>query len=184
MTSPESISNDLDTTDPLVSFTRRECDILQRSLVLALVTILLLVSCAAPPTATPPLTPTRSVWSAEYTPSVSTEEMSGKKPEEIVRSLVDRWLNHFKTAAADSDYRLDGYEIKSVDLSEQWRLFVNDGSLYLVASIHLSVKPSMLVDTSWAAGSGEISGDGWIRNKSLIVGVIKDDKVYILRIVG
>ena len=53
-----------------------------------------------------------------------------------------------------------------------------------MARVHYSVKPVLMIYSDWVAGNGTIHADKWIRDKELIVGVIREGNIYRLLLIG
>jgi hypothetical protein len=133
------------------------------------------------------LTPTSSTdqWTAEFTPSLPVDALRNATQAQIVTTLFDLYLNHYKFLDADTRYRLDEYEIYNVeftspDLEEMAKKHGAD----FAAGVFFSVRPTVLMYSHWLAGNGTPTDIGWVEGKYLIVAVDKDNGVYMLQIIG
>jgi hypothetical protein len=90
----------------------------------------------------------------------------------IATALVPLWLVGFTSHQADALLKLEDFEVDGVDVG-QWK---DDKFL---ASAIVSVKPMKCSYEQWLSGTGEES-EGWVRNKSLSLTIMKDGDHYIV----
>ncbi len=140
---------------------------------------------AVPPPRTPTPTPTLSSasWAPDMTPSISADSLRNAARQEIVKALFEQYLHHYQNSGADTSYRLDAFEIQSIDVSTKWQEYARDDNEF-AAAVRFSVKPSVFEYSHWNAGSGETGDNGWIRNSFLLVRVLAQDGVYQLQLLG
>jgi hypothetical protein len=143
-----------------------------------------LISSPQPPTQPDMISISISV-SETYTATIPVSETLGMDQETIIRTLFDRYLNYFKAEPLPPNIRLDDDEIASVDLDPriQNRATIENRADY-VAWVKYSVKPVLMMYSDWVAGNGTLHADKWIRDKALIVGVIREGNIYRLSLIG
>ena len=126
--------------------------------------------------------------SAEWLPTITatlpikTAEVLSS--EEIALALFCQYLENYKSPQADSSMRLIDYQVYKAPLDERLQFLRREFNVDFIAGISFSVLPTRIMYSGWVAGNGEISNDGWIRNKFLIVGIFKHDEVYEMKIIG
>jgi hypothetical protein len=113
---------------------------------------------------------------AKNPPAVSFEEAPGVSPDMICQTLVQRWLEGFRSTLRLRD-RLVAYEIERMGMVES-----DDGGYRFSATF--SVKPMSLLFSDWIAGNGVAGEDGWIRHKFLFFKVEKGSGQYTLQVLG
>ena len=128
--------------------------------------------------------PAQNGWTPEYTATVSIASVSQASPEEIANLLFTQWLEHFKTSDADSRNRIDEYVITKVEIPANSTSLAQEQDLGFVATVLFSVKPTILMYSNWVAGNGIIDDQNWKRDKFLFIGVVKEDDIYRLKIIG
>jgi hypothetical protein len=120
-----------------------------------------------------------------YTATVPVSETLGMDQEAIVRTLFEQYLNYFKIEPLPPSFRLDDYEITSVDLDPRIQTMATiEKRADYVARVIFSVKPVLMIYSNWEAGNGTTHADKWIQDKELIVGVIHTGNIYRLSLIG
>ena len=103
---------------------------------------------------------------------------SNATQQEIAKALFTQWLEHSKI-----DGSLEDYEVGNVQVITN--LSGADYGVDFVAGVGYSVRPSKGGRSWWVAGNGiVVEGDPWIRNKGLLIGVRRDNDMYVLKIIG
>lgn len=103
-------------------------------------------------------------------------------PEAIMQQLYSNYLEQYLQAPLTPNQRLSDYEISEVRLASE--LDPANYGVDAVFWVNFSVRPTLYLYSSWHAGNGEILPDGWVRNKTLIVGYFLQDGQYTLKIIG
>jgi hypothetical protein len=120
-----------------------------------------------------------------YTATLPISETLGMSRGFITRALFDRYLNYYKSEPLQPNIGLDDYQIVSVDLDPRIQtIAIVEKRADYVARVHYSVKPVLMIYSDWVAGNGTIHADKWIRDKELIVGVIREGNIYRLVLIG
>ena len=123
--------------------------------------------------------------SETYTATIPVSETLGMSRETIARALFDRYLNYYKSEPLHPNARLDDYQIVSVDLDPRIQTLATiEKRADYVARVNYSVKPVLMIYSDWVAANGTIHADKWIRDKELIVGVIREGNIYRLLLIG
>lgn len=128
--------------------------------------------------------PAKNGWTSEYTATVSNTSLNQYTQEEIASILFTQWLDHFKTEDADSQNRLDEYELLKVETPKNLAFLAQEKAVDFVATVVFSVKPSVYMYSNWNAGNGISTDNIWIRNKFLIIGIDKKNELYSLLLIG
>jgi hypothetical protein len=103
-------------------------------------------------------------------PAIPTRFIVDNNQRPIASSLVSLWLVWFTSHHADAGIKLREYEIDRLEAG-QWK---DDKFL---ASVTFSVRPVKCSYNQWLTGNGQESQD-WIRNKSLVFTIVKEDDAY------
>jgi len=119
----------------------------------------------------------------DYRPSMPVEQAAGLQPEQIARQLFEQYLESFRIQAQPEFRRIVGYEIQDVSLQPAQQGLAAGLGVDQIASVQFSVRP-VLLQTDWMAGNGELASDGWVRNKSLFVGLKEEFGRYWLVLLG
>jgi hypothetical protein len=123
--------------------------------------------------------------SETHTATIPVSETLGMSREAIVRALFDRYLNYYKSEPLPPNASLDDYQIVSVDLDPRLQTMATiEKRADYVARVIFSVKPALMIYSNWVAANGAIHADKWIRDKELIVGVIRAGNIYRLSLIG
>jgi hypothetical protein len=105
--------------------------------------------------------------------------VEGKNYEEIVRILVNQWLEHYKTSNLSTSASINDYEVEKITLIDP----SCDPFFTIVASVRFSVIPSQVPHEMAGFPGGAIKeGDLWW-HLSAPFGVFVDDNNYRLRLV-
>lgn len=126
--------------------------------------------------------------SAEWLPIITTtlplKTAEILSSEEIALALFCQYLENYKSPQADISQRLNDYQVYNAPLDERLQNLRQEFFVDFIAWVSFSVLPTRIMYSGWAAGNGDISNDGWIRNKLLIIGIFKHDEVYEMKIIG
>jgi hypothetical protein len=128
--------------------------------------------------------PAKNGWVPEFTPTMTVASADQYSEEQIARILFTQWLDHFKTDDADSQNRLDEYQVSEVRTPENLAFLADEKKLDSVATVVFSVRPSIYLYSNWNAGNGMSTDNTWIEDKYLIIGVDKANGMYSLVIIG
>lgn len=110
-------------------------------------------------------------WTPQYHASLPSAELQTLSAEEQARRLFEQWLDYAQFGGLPREQRITSYEIVNVssDANLRHSALLFDADVLL--NVTFSVRPAILKYSHWAAGNGEIGADGWIRSKSLYVGL-------------
>ncbi len=121
-------------------------------------------------------------WDIWYTPSLAFDAAEGDMIDEMLTlQLFCQWLQYFKVAHVDEKYRLNDYAIHHIEFSGLTRL-AKEHKVESTAWVIYSVKPAQLLYSDWVAGNGTIDNE-WVSNKSVIVGLYKNDGFYKMKLI-
>ena len=123
--------------------------------------------------------PTSQGW-REIVAHLSAAETAGLDGSGILFTLWEDYMQRCQFALLDD--HLVEYEIISVTEDARFDALRLEQGLDLIGGVVYSVQPAQGAG-AWAAGNGEIQGD-WVRNKFLIIGVLKDSDAVHLRLIG
>jgi hypothetical protein len=123
-------------------------------------------------------------WLPAITATLPVKTAGILSAEEIAVALFCQYLEHYTSPEADISMRLIDYQVYKAPLDERLQFLRREFNVDFIAGISFSVLPTRIMYSGWVAGNGEISNDGWIRNKFLIVGIFKHDEVYEMKIIG
>ena len=119
-----------------------------------------------------------------YLPSITLAEAQGMETEAVFQQLFQDWLEHYRSPAWSSRERITAYEMGEIEQEESWQVNADEPGLEAIARIPFSVRPPAVDYSDWASGNGAISTDGWVRDKSLFVGLRQDGGRYWLVTLG
>lgn len=88
----------------------------------------------------------------QYIPRLSIEGVKNLPEEEIVRLLVDQWLEHYKTDCQDPYYQLETYSVGNI------RLDTAQYGYEIVANIQYEILPMQPLTADY---TGEAAPNGW-----------------------
>ena len=123
-------------------------------------------------------------WSPDFVAVLPIQTAKNRSPEEIAGALFCQYLDHFRSPEAAISQRLRDFQVDEILSDERLEHLRNEFQVDFVAWVTFSVLPVQTAQSGWLVGNGEISDDGWIRNKQLIVGFFKHDEVYEMKIIG
>lgn len=116
-----------------------------------------------------------------YVAHILVEDVKQVDQDEIVKTLVRQWLEHYKTQSIQSDVMIKEYELNEIKLVKG--LYNNNPAI--VASVKFSVIPKQ-IPNGWASfpGSEITPNDTWWHLEVLfgIYGNDKESKYYWLKI--
>ena len=118
-----------------------------------------------------------------YRPSMPVEQAALLDNKQIVQQLFTQYLESYRASAQPDDRRIVDFEILSVTLDEGEQNRAGEFGVDAIANVVFSVRP-VLYQTDWNAGSGEITADGWVRQKSLFAGLKEEYGRYWLVLLG
>lgn len=109
-------------------------------------------------------------WTPGYLSSLPEADLAELSPEESVRRLFEQWLQYAASPALENAQRIAAYEIKRV---QEAQALAAAYDVDYIASVLFSVKPAVSASqpSHWHAGNGALGEDGWVRDKSLFVGL-------------
>ncbi len=96
--------------------------------------------------------------------------------KDICLKLMNEYFNDYKSAATEENIILSDYKVVEV------RDVKNTMTGFTFRVVY-SVKP-VSSNSDWVAGNGEITTDGWIKDKYTEVTVIKQGDKYIIKNMG
>lgn len=109
-------------------------------------------------------------WTPQYLASLPQAELADLAPEDAVQRLFEQWLQYAASPALDNSQRISAYEIRHV---REAQALAAAYDVEYIASVLFSVKTAVSASqpSDWHAGNGAIGEDGWVRDKSLFVGL-------------
>jgi hypothetical protein len=109
-------------------------------------------------------------WTPQYLSSLPEAELADLPPEERTRRLFEQWLQYAASPLLENTQRISAYEIHSVRDTQALPAAYDVDD---IANVLFSVKPAVSASrySAWHAGNGELRDDGWVRDKSLFVGL-------------
>jgi hypothetical protein len=115
-----------------------------------------------------------------FTPTLLVKEAENLSQAEISRKLFEEYLAHYKSPELGEVCRLEDFKLEKVQaldvMAQRYQVdFVNA----VEYSVQVKEEPTM-----WMWGRGKLSSDGWIIHKFLIIGVIKSNGQYVLKLLG
>lgn len=125
-----------------------------------------------------------SEWVPVYVSSSPKAELEALSREEIVLRLFEQWLEYWAAPVLPNRERLHSYEIKEVAVNEVWQERSAESGVDYIAQVVYSVRPIVPQYSIWVAGNGELTADGWVRQKSLLVGVREEGERYRMVVLG
>ena len=114
------------------------------------------------------------------------EDAGASSPEEIAAGLWTIYLEQFQSPYLPDRCKLNTFTIDNITIDPKEGQLISVGPDEYLALVDYAMQVERKEETIWMAGSGrdvEFSGDGWI-GKTVLVKVIKNDRVYILTIQG
>ncbi len=106
----------------------------------------------------------------DFIATLPIDQAGGLTQEELIGQLFGIYLDRFHKPNLGSVCRLVGASVDKVTLDQRIAFLAQEQNVDEVAWVYFSVQVSS-VSTNWVAANGELSADGWIRHKTLIVGV-------------
>lgn len=123
-------------------------------------------------------------WVPGYVSSLPKADLQALSREEIVQRLFEQWLDYWAAPALPIVERIHSYEIQGAAVSEVGQEPGMEFGAEYIAQVMFSVRPIVLQDSIWIAGNGELTLEGWVRQKSLFVGVREDGNRYSMIVLG
>lgn len=163
---------------------------------------LLLIGCSSPSEATSSVTQTTPVTSSsvpkptdwlpykadysadgcgDFTATIAISGTQNLSQLDISRKLFEIYLGHYRSSGLGSVCRLEDFKVEHVD--HRFANLADEQKVDFVNAVEYSVQAAE-APTDWAAGNGELSPEGWIVHKVLIIGVKKDSDEYVLKLIG
>jgi hypothetical protein len=104
--------------------------------------------------------------------------------EELSGALFCQYLEKHKHSQVEIAQQLTDYQVHQISADESLQELRQENQVDYLTWVSFSVLPAQEFSSWWVAGNGEVSNDGWIRHKSLIIGIFEDNENYILKIIG
>jgi poly-gamma-glutamate capsule biosynthesis protein CapA/YwtB (metallophosphatase superfamily) len=123
-------------------------------------------------------------WTPEYVSSLPKAELEGLSQEEVARRLFEQWMEYGAAPALPNAQRIFDYEIEGLKVNEEQQARAVELGVDYIAEVTFSVRPIVPQFSSWVAGNGELKLDGWVRQKSLFVGVRDEGERYRMVVLG
>jgi hypothetical protein len=121
----------------------------------------------------------------EWSAKVKRTCITGQSREAIIQILFTVWLTHFISPTVPEEYRLEKFEIDSIDPIEDPPNLPDPLKADFAAVVTYSVEPSIPLSSNpaswWVAGDGFPGEDGWVRFKKDDVWIIKTSDFYEIR---
>jgi poly-gamma-glutamate capsule biosynthesis protein CapA/YwtB (metallophosphatase superfamily) len=121
-------------------------------------------------------------WQPEYIANLPEADLAGLSQEEITRQLFEQWLDYSVSPVLPNSARIGVYEIESISVDESQQEQASELGMDWLAEVVFAVRPVVPTYTDWVSGSGELTPDGWVRQKSLLVGVSQGEGRYWMKI--
>ncbi len=118
------------------------------------------------------------------------------RPEAVTRRLFEDWLEYYRSPVWSSREGITAYEIGaiteigaieeigSIDQEGAWQERAAALGVESIVRVTFSVRPPAVGYSGWAEGNGEITANGWVRDKSLFAGLRQESGRYWLVILG
>jgi poly-gamma-glutamate synthesis protein (capsule biosynthesis protein) len=119
-------------------------------------------------------------WQPEYIASLPEADLAGLSQEEITRQLFEQWLDYSVSPVLPNSARIADYEIESISIDESQQEQASELGVDWLAEVVFAVHPVAPQYTDWVTGSGELTLDGWVRQKGLLVELRQADGRYWL----
>lgn len=150
------------------------------------------VPTSIPNTDTPSAPPTPTEWlpynpnytaqgCGEFTATLPVKDAENLSQLEISRKLFEIYLGHYKVHGLGSLCRLEDFKVENVE--DRFANLAAEQNVDFVNTVEYSLRVKE-APTNWAAGNGELAGNGWINHKFLIIGVTKVNDEYVLKLLG
>ena len=118
-----------------------------------------------------------------YRPSMPVDAAVSADMQQIVSQLFTQYLESYQAQVQPEGRRIVDFEIESVSLNAGDQHHSAEFDVDAIANVVFSVRP-VLYQTDWNAGNGTMTSDGWVRQKSLFVGLRKEYGRYWLVLLG
>lgn len=153
--------------------------------IISILIILGVISCSSPSptiTSTLPALPTDQYsrnddFGDGYIANIKVEDVKNNGPEEIIKTLVTQWLEHYKTESTDPDTSLIDYSVDKISIIEN----MSDDTYIIVAGVSFSIYPKKFPN-NFRSFPGEPYSPPW-EHISAPFGVIHINDYYYLRLV-
>jgi len=123
-------------------------------------------------------------WRPEYIANLPEADLAGLSQDEITRRLFEQWLDYSTSPVLPNSARIGDYEIESISVDESQPEQMSELGVDWLAEVVFAVHPVAPQYTDWVNGSGELTPDGWVRQKSEFVGLRQAEGRYWLDILG
>ncbi len=120
----------------------------------------------------------------DYLPSMTLEEAAGLERDEIFHHLFEDWLTYYSSPVVTNTARISDFEIHNFKLDDYLGEAAAGWGAESGAEVNYSVRPIVPRFTRWAAGSGELTPDGWVREKRAVVGLKQDGGRYWMKVLA
>jgi poly-gamma-glutamate capsule biosynthesis protein CapA/YwtB (metallophosphatase superfamily) len=119
----------------------------------------------------------------QYVATLPVSDLQGQSEETITHRLFEQYLQFYTSPDLSGQQgRITSYETQSLTTNPNWQTKATELNLDFIANVVYSVKP--VYSRFWMAGNGELSPDGWVRDKSFFVGYRRTGDRYELLILG
>ncbi len=119
-----------------------------------------------------------------YLPSMTHDDAAGLERAGIFQHLFEEWLTYYTSPAVTNTGRISEFEIHHITLDDDLTGAVWGWGSESGAEVRYSVRPIVPGFTLWAAGSGELTPDGWVRGKRAVVGLKQDGGRYWMKVLA
>lgn len=123
-------------------------------------------------------------WVPVYISSLPKAKLEALSREDIAHRLFAQWLDYWTAPALPNAERIHSYEIQEAAVDEIWQDRSKEYGADYIAQVVYSVRPIVPRYSIWIAGNGELTPDGWMRQKSLFVGVREEGDRYRMIVLG
>jgi hypothetical protein len=102
---------------------------------------------------------------------------------DIAQKLFEIYLAHYKSPELGGQCRLEDFKLETVKGDSRIDFLAKEQKVEFVSRVIYSIQIKE-VPSDWVAGNGELAANGWILHKGLIIGVIKVNDQYVLKLIG
>jgi len=129
-------------------------------------------------------TETSGSWPPTPAAALAIKSAENLSDEDLSGALFCQYLEKHKHSQVDIAQQLTDYQVHQISADESLQELLLENQVEYLSWVSFSVLPAQEFSSWWVAGNGEVSNDGWIRHKSLIIGIFKNNENYILKIIG
>lgn len=117
-----------------------------------------------------------------YEPDITVHNVAGMTELEIARTLFGQYLQGYQLNIVPAVCKLKSFEVKDVSIAPELEFFREERGVDMMAWVTYSVQAAS--PGYWLAGNGVSGEDGWVLDKSMIVGLTRVVDDYKLTIHG